>query len=460
MSESLASLAPRSMEIFYFACGLFLLILALVLFVIKVPSDKTTRFLSWLFATTMCIAPLLALPVFPYYDREIAMLGALIGGISLGWCYLQCVSVYSKLEREQVVIYVLISYLLGSVIRVPLEVLPISFTAVLVSPLPFVCLIMCRSALRYIQERAVSDEHASPQSLTVEASSASIADVQSEVVQQDPEQSEESRSFAGLFPVAIEVMAYGLALGMTYLGGASRFEPPIMVAHLIFRMLFPLTILWLIASKSRVVSVSLFLQCAFLFVITALVAIPLFGEAGTTVVATVSACARTAIIILVWLMLALFARGSKRHPAIIFGFGWAMYTLSVAIGTTFADIMGGLSDTFLLGVIYLLVISTVFVLNFRGAVTTQLFFNKNFGEEKILSDFETIDTRCQALGEEKGLTQREVEIMRHICKGRSKSYIAQTLLLSENTIRSYSKNLYLKLGVHSRQQLLDLIGIS
>ncbi|WP_294379871.1 LuxR C-terminal-related transcriptional regulator [uncultured Senegalimassilia sp.] len=42
-------------------------------------------------------------------------------------------------------------------------------------------------------------------------------------------------------------------------------------------------------------------------------------------------------------------------------------------------------------------------------------------------------------------------------KGRTKSYIAETLYLTENTVRSHAKRLYTKLDVHSKQELMDLV---
>ncbi len=48
--------------------------------------------------------------------------------------------------------------------------------------------------------------------------------------------------------------------------------------------------------------------------------------------------------------------------------------------------------------------------------------------------------------------------MKLLCKGRTKSYIAETLYLTENTVRSHAKHLYTKLEVHSKQELMDLVG--
>ncbi|MFR1167090.1 MAG: helix-turn-helix domain-containing protein [Adlercreutzia equolifaciens] len=37
--------------------------------------------------------------------------------------------------------------------------------------------------------------------------------------------------------------------------------------------------------------------------------------------------------------------------------------------------------------------------------------------------------------------------------------IAETLFISENTVRSHSKHIYQKLGVHPKQEVLDLLGL-
>ncbi|WP_417755045.1 helix-turn-helix transcriptional regulator [Slackia isoflavoniconvertens] len=41
--------------------------------------------------------------------------------------------------------------------------------------------------------------------------------------------------------------------------------------------------------------------------------------------------------------------------------------------------------------------------------------------------------------------------------GRSCPFIAEKLVLSENTIRSYLQKVYSKCGVHSRQELISLV---
>jgi DNA-binding NarL/FixJ family response regulator len=46
--------------------------------------------------------------------------------------------------------------------------------------------------------------------------------------------------------------------------------------------------------------------------------------------------------------------------------------------------------------------------------------------------------------------------MELIARGNSVAHIAETLVVSENTIRTHNKRLYVKLNVHKRQDLLAL----
>lgn len=49
------------------------------------------------------------------------------------------------------------------------------------------------------------------------------------------------------------------------------------------------------------------------------------------------------------------------------------------------------------------------------------------------------------------------EIFVYLAKGRDVQFIANELVLSKNTVRTHVKNLFTKLDVHSRQELIDLV---
>ncbi len=68
-----------------------------------------------------------------------------------------------------------------------------------------------------------------------------------------------------------------------------------------------------------------------------------------------------------------------------------------------------------------------------------------------------VDARCIIVSEQFDLSPRETDVLVAFAHGRNVAYVARQLCLSENTIRSHSKSLYTKLGIHSKQELLDLV---
>ena len=65
--------------------------------------------------------------------------------------------------------------------------------------------------------------------------------------------------------------------------------------------------------------------------------------------------------------------------------------------------------------------------------------------------------RCRAVIERYGLTEREGEIMIMFSKGRNLPYVQEELCLSKSTVSTHRQHIYQKLGVHSAQEMIDLI---
>lgn len=73
------------------------------------------------------------------------------------------------------------------------------------------------------------------------------------------------------------------------------------------------------------------------------------------------------------------------------------------------------------------------------------------------SSADNLRTRCHQLARKGSLTAREEEVLELLVRGHSKTRIAETFLISENTVRGHVKHIYTKLDVHSKQELLDLV---
>lgn len=55
------------------------------------------------------------------------------------------------------------------------------------------------------------------------------------------------------------------------------------------------------------------------------------------------------------------------------------------------------------------------------------------------------------------LTRREMELLQLLCSGKSNQELADTLFVSINTVKTHLKNLYLKLGVNNRAEIISLV---
>ena len=63
----------------------------------------------------------------------------------------------------------------------------------------------------------------------------------------------------------------------------------------------------------------------------------------------------------------------------------------------------------------------------------------------------------KAIAEEFRLSRREAEVLQYLGRGRSVPYMREVMTISKSTIETHIKHIYSKTGVHSKQELLDLI---
>lgn len=77
-------------------------------------------------------------------------------------------------------------------------------------------------------------------------------------------------------------------------------------------------------------------------------------------------------------------------------------------------------------------------------------FIKMDKEESELSSFENLIARY-------GITQREREIIKEVCSGKSNQEIADALFISLQTVKDHTHRIYLKIGIKSRVQLIKIM---
>lgn len=65
-----------------------------------------------------------------------------------------------------------------------------------------------------------------------------------------------------------------------------------------------------------------------------------------------------------------------------------------------------------------------------------------------------------AIAEAFGLTERELETASLIAKGFTAKRVAEELSLSVGTVQTYCKNIYRKMGIHKKDELIDAVESS
>ena len=69
----------------------------------------------------------------------------------------------------------------------------------------------------------------------------------------------------------------------------------------------------------------------------------------------------------------------------------------------------------------------------------------------------TLEEKCDAVAEHHGLSKRERDVLRLLARGYSSARIQSELYIAPGTVNYHARNIYAKLGVHSKQSLIDLV---
>lgn len=70
---------------------------------------------------------------------------------------------------------------------------------------------------------------------------------------------------------------------------------------------------------------------------------------------------------------------------------------------------------------------------------------------------ETFDRCCGEFAEEFDLSKREVDVLKLLAQGNSSQHIQEALFIAAGTVNYHTRNIYAKLGVHSKQEVIDLV---
>ena len=97
----------------------------------------------------------------------------------------------------------------------------------------------------------------------------------------------------------------------------------------------------------------------------------------------------------------------------------------------------------------------------EGVYLSNQYVETYFDEETTKGTVSRIQTQLSSLSVYLNahiwLVSREGEIMIMFAKGRNLPYVQEELCLSKSTVSTHRQHIYQKLGVHSAQEMIDLI---
>lgn len=412
---------------------------AAIVYVLR-PQTTLAKKFAWIAAVLMCVAPALSLT--PLMQNEtIASACLLLSGVGRAWCFLQWSLLYMKLPIGQAASYLILSFSLTAAIRFAYVWIPVELS-MLVPCLVLLCSLVYPLILHMAQDAA--------------------DDYRQESKRKNPV----GLSLRHVVPAAIELMVFGIILGifrdMSLTAQSQELAGTLSQS---LKIIVPLLLLPWAAGKAQTRGTSILSQFVILTIIIALLALALLGEAGELVSLTLVTTARDLIQLLLMLMLLEMAHYAKTHPIVVFGVGRGLYSLSLLLGVILDHEIGVIDSavTFNINIVFFVVVCIVLFLSIRSfKAACQIAASEEdpkSSNEAMESGTAFIDARVDKLGDEYGLTSREMEIAKLLCRGRTIGYAAGTLFISENTVKWHCKQLYVKLDVHNRQELLTKIGL-
>ena len=414
--------------VFYLSQSLFLLAIAILAYR-KQPVAASLR-TSIAVATLMIPATAVLTFPFAFTSGAVSLIAALAGGIGIGWCYMQWAVFYARLDIEDAAFCIFTTLIIGSAAKAVVNYLPPEAATVILALCPFISLFFCFDARSHEKP---SRKHSTHYDLTTIRSLSKI-----------------------MLGVAMYGFIVGIVRGLDFQIAGDSYGIITTLHHLAEIGMGAFMLAWIFKLK-RTLDVSSLWRIVVVVTMLGLLVLSLAGpELGAAAYMTI-ATAQTFIVMFFWLMLSDIAHHSKLHPYTVFGAGWIAYTLPLCGGVAVAHaLQPSPAGSLVIVLAYLVSMTMIFLLNDKNFSRQRLFADLSEPPVEI-SAYSAIDRSCVQIGEEFNLTPREVEVMQLLCKGRSKSFIAETFLLSENTVRSHSKNLYRKLEVHSVQEMLALI---
>ncbi len=438
-------------------CQLFygLMMVAGGLAALRRPSAKRERqTVAWLGFGIMTFSTVLIMTGKEAGSPDVLLVAGVLAGVGGALGGGMWTMAYVRLGMHQAVLYGFLSLALGSAGGLAVSFLPDALGYTVSMFMPAIALLCYQRALK-----------------------ADVGDIPAP----EPVYDREPRSTMLLIFGGLAV--FGLALGVSR--GFPAGEPVPMdamqrIVHQMGVVAISLFVIWWAIVKRKRLSFSFLWRIEIMLVAAGMLVLSVFPGHLTELAVAVVNIADTLMLGVLWVTLQDVARHTTVSAYAVYGFAWAARVLARDAGRVLIMALGAAGLTsYAAGavvgiVVFALATSMVILLSDGIPRIRPLFAEDARPASRPLRPHPAPDPEASAnairrtapadtavgdwLRETFDLSERETEVALLIAQGRSKTYIAEQLYLSENTVRTHAKNAYAKMGVHSKQALIDLVS--
>lgn len=159
------------------------------------------------------------------------------------------------------------------------------------------------------------------------------------------------------------------------------------------------------------------------------------------------------------------ARNQSVPPVLVYGFFagivYAALELGSLLGYVLYETVGlGYASLSVVALIAIYCMSLTLNVKRRQEINNATHEALIGGKEEIMQSSSSFEERCARIVSQYSLSAREADVLNLFARGRDASYIAEELVISKNTVRTHIKSIFAKTGVHSHQELIDLVELS
>lgn len=189
---------------------------------------------------------------------------------------------------------------------------------------------------------------------------------------------------------------------------------------------------------------------AALFVIT-----PLFDDVGSAgwnaLVMNLQNGGSAALVVCTWSLLLASSRAAGISTSAAFGGCFAFVAALSLVGFALYRLVGAAANVVAIVMFVAYLCATVVFLAMDGSEEP----TARKQESNIVESY--IESRCKTIVDAYALTPRETEMLALLSRGHSYGFIAESLYISEATVRTHARNIYRKIGISSQEDLLNYV---